>query len=43
LDSFHYGLGDEQTHVAEGLAFALEAFKDLQLRRKQKYNIFLEF
>ena len=34
--SFHCGIGDEQTHIAEGLAFALEAFKNLDLRRKQK-------
>ena len=36
LLSFHHALGDEQTHMAEGLAFALEAFKELELRRKQK-------
>ena len=37
--SFNCGIGDDQTHIAEGLAFSLEVFKDFEMRRKQKYFI----
>ncbi len=40
ISSFNCGIGDEQTHIAEGLAFSLEVFKEFEIRRKQKYSPF---